>query len=84
MNFMKLCVMAAVQGYAVHPAADSPCVCHSLTAQEISSPTCFGPYESITHTHLISRGLLEYYLPVCVKIFNISNYTPVLEFLVVC
>jgi hypothetical protein len=32
-----------------------------------------------THTHYISPRSPEYYLPVCVKIFHISNYSPVLE-----
>jgi hypothetical protein len=53
---MKLCVMAAVQGFAVHPAAELPRVCHSLTAQEIS-PTCSAPYESTSLSLSLSLSL---------------------------
>ena len=79
--------MTAVQDYVVHCAAKLTRVCHYLTAHVLSSCTCFEPYESITHTHThtrararhISRRSPEYYLPVCVKIFLISNYSPILE-----
>jgi galactose-1-phosphate uridylyltransferase len=43
--------MTAVQDYAVLRAAKLTRVCHSLTAQVLSSCTCSEPYESITHTH---------------------------------
>jgi len=76
----------------VHRAAKLTRVCHYLTAQVLSSCTCFEPYESIkhkqthTHTHThkytrhISRRSPEYYLPICVNIFRISNCSPILEF----